>query len=192
MRDGQIGDPPVARIVFSSTRSAWFWLLVRVWLGVQWIEASLHKIRDSSWVVTGTAVRRFWEAAVAIPRPPARALISYDWYRTFLQFLLARHAYAWFGPVIAYAELAVGLALVLGLLTGVAAFVGGFMNFNYMLAGAASTNPVMFVVTMLVILAWKVAGFYGVDRVLLPLLGTPWQPGPAFHGTKPGQHVEAS
>jgi thiosulfate dehydrogenase [quinone] large subunit len=26
-------------------------------------------------------------------------------------------------------------------------------------------------------LAWKVAGYYGVDRYLLPLLGTPWQPG---------------
>jgi thiosulfate dehydrogenase [quinone] large subunit len=27
-----------------------------------------------------------------------------------------------------------------------------------------------------VILAWKVAGYYGVDRVLLPMLGTPWRP----------------
>ena len=26
------------------------------------------------------------------------------------------------------------------------------------------------------ILAWKVAGYYGVDRWLLPLLGTPWKP----------------
>jgi thiosulfate dehydrogenase (quinone) large subunit len=23
-------------------------------------------------------------------------------------------------------------------------------------------------------LAWKVAGYYGLDRYLLPLLGTPW------------------
>lgn len=23
-------------------------------------------------------------------------------------------------------------------------------------------------------LAWRVAGYYGVDRYLLPLLGTPW------------------
>jgi thiosulfate dehydrogenase [quinone] large subunit len=27
-------------------------------------------------------------------------------------------------------------------------------------------------------LAWKVAGYYGVDRYLLPMLGTPWHPGP--------------
>jgi thiosulfate dehydrogenase [quinone] large subunit len=24
-------------------------------------------------------------------------------------------------------------------------------------------------------LAWKVAGYYGLDRFLLPLLGTPWR-----------------
>ena len=27
------------------------------------------------------------------------------------------------------------------------------------------------------ILGWKVAGYYGVDRYLLPILGTPWRPG---------------
>jgi len=27
---------------------------------------------------------------------------------------------------------------------------------------------------MFVMLAWRVAGYYGVDRWLLPLLGTPW------------------
>jgi thiosulfate dehydrogenase [quinone] large subunit len=26
-------------------------------------------------------------------------------------------------------------------------------------------------------LAWKVSGYYGVDRYLLPMLGTPWRPG---------------
>jgi thiosulfate dehydrogenase [quinone] large subunit len=25
-----------------------------------------------------------------------------------------------------------------------------------------------------IILAWRIAGYYGVDRYLLPLLGTPW------------------
>jgi thiosulfate dehydrogenase (quinone) large subunit len=26
----------------------------------------------------------------------------------------------------------------------------------------------------MLILAWRIAGYYGVDRYLLPLLGTPW------------------
>lgn len=157
--------------------------MVRLWLGAQWIEASLHKLRDPAWMVTGAAVRRFWEAAVVVPPLPARPAISYGWYREFLEWLLVRHAYRWFGPLIAYAELTVGVALVLGFLTGLAAFAGGFMNFTYMLAGTASTNPVMFTATVLLVLAWKVAGYYGLDRVLLPRLGTPWQPGTVFHAS---------
>jgi thiosulfate dehydrogenase [quinone] large subunit len=45
---------------------------------------------------------------------------------------------------------------------------------SYMLAGSASTNPIMFAMAVGLILAWRVAGYYGLDRYLLPLLGTPW------------------
>ena len=34
---------------------------------------------------------------------------------------------------------------------------------------------------VLVVLAWRNAGWIGLDRFLLPLLGTPWQPGQAFN-----------
>ena len=51
------------------------------------------------------------------------------------------------------------------------------MNMSFMLTGSASSNPVLFFLAIGVMLAWKVAGYYGVDRVLLPMLGTPWRPG---------------
>jgi thiosulfate dehydrogenase [quinone] large subunit len=35
----------------------------------------------------------------------------------------------------------------------------------------------MFTLAIGLILAWRVAGYYGVDRWLLPRLGTPWRPG---------------
>ena len=72
--------------------------------------------------------------------------------------------------------MAVGLGLILGVLTGFAAFFGAMMNMSFLLAGSASTNPVLFTLAIGLILAWKVAGYYGVDRWLLPLLGTPWHP----------------
>ncbi len=79
-------------------------------------------------------------------------------------------------------EVLVGVALILGAFVGVAAFFGGLMNWNFMMAGTASTNPLLFLLSILLILAWKTAGWYGLDRVLLPLLGTPWQPGRVFEG----------
>jgi thiosulfate dehydrogenase [quinone] large subunit len=70
----------------------------------------------------------------------------------------------------------VGLGLIVGCLTGVAAFFGATMNMSFLLAGSASTNPIMFAMAIGLILAWKVAGYVGVDRWLLPRLGTPWDP----------------
>ncbi len=60
------------------------------------------------------------------------------------------------------------------MLTGIAAFFGVVMNFNYLLAGAVSTNPIPGFLGILLILAWRVAGYYGVDHYLLPALGTLW------------------
>jgi len=59
-------------------------------------------------------------------------------------------------------------------LTGIAAFFGVFMNMNFLLSGAVSINPIIGGLAIFLVLAWRVAGYYGVDRWLLPLLGTPW------------------
>ena len=47
--------------------------------------------------------------------------ITYDWWRNFLQFLLDNQAYTWFGKVITFGKLAVGLGLICGALVGLAA-----------------------------------------------------------------------
>jgi thiosulfate dehydrogenase [quinone] large subunit len=54
------------------------------------------------------------------------------------------------------------------------------MNWNFMMAGTASSNPFLFAIAIFLILAWKTAGWWGLDRWLLPLLGTPWRPGRFF------------
>ena len=88
--------------------------------------------------------------------------------------LLDSNSHPWFGKLIASGETLIGLAMILGAFVGLAAFFGAFMNMNFMLAGTASTNPVMLLAAMLLVLAWKVGGYYGLDRWILPALGTPW------------------
>ena len=68
-------------------------------------------------------------------------------------------------------EIAVGIGLILGLFTGIAAFFGGLMNANYLFAGTVSINPLLFVLSTWLVLAWRVAGYYGLDRWGLPALG---------------------
>jgi thiosulfate dehydrogenase [quinone] large subunit len=83
--------------------------------------------------------------------------------------------------LVSWGELLVGLALILGIFTGIAAFFGSFMNMNYLLGGMVSTNPILLAIAVLLVLAWKTAGWWGLDRWVLPALGTPWRPGYAFH-----------
>lgn len=172
----EIEGPAFARFLFGNRRAGLFWLPIRVFVGFAWLEAGWHKFTDPEWTQGGAALRAYWERAAAIPeqgRPP----ITYDWYRDFINFLLNGGHETWFAWVVTLGELAIGIGLIFGILTGIAAFFGALMNMSFLLAGSASTNPVMFTLAVGLMLAWKVAGYYGVDRWLLPMLGTPWRPG---------------
>lgn len=159
-----VSAPSLFNHLFTDIRLALLWLPIRVWLGMQWIDAAKHKLNDPAWTHTGLALKGYWKNAVSTstPRPP----ISYDWYRSFIQYLLDIKAYTWFAKFITYGELLVGIGLIVGALVGVTAFFGALMNFNYMMAGSAATNPVLFVVALSLIVAWRVSGLVGVDIVI--------------------------
>ena len=177
----EIEGPGFTRFLFGNSRAGLFWLPIRLFLGFAWLEAGWHKFTGTGWMDGGTALQGFWTNAVAVPEE-GHAAITYDWYRTFLETLLNNDAYTWFAPLIVFGEMAVGLGLLVGALTGFAAFFGALLNMSFLLAGSSSTNPVMFTLAVGVMLAWRVAGYYGVDQWLLPLLGTPWRKKDAAEG----------
>ena len=173
-RKGQtLETPSFINFLFNDKRASVIWLIARVWLGWQWIEASLHKLSSPDWMVTGNALKGFWMGAVKIPeqgRPP----IAYDWYRNFLQSMLDAQAYTWFAKVVAVSELLFGIALIAGVFVGATAFFAGFMNWNFIMAGSASVNGVFFGLSVLLVLAWKIAGYLGLDYFLLPRIADYW------------------
>lgn len=168
-----VQDPPIIQKLLSDPRAGWFWFVLRVWLGWQWFTSAEGKLFNPAWTQGGTALKGYWTNAVSIPES-GRPAIAFDWYRSFIQYMLDVEAYTWFSKVIAYGELLVGIGLILGAFTGIAAFFGAMMNWNFMMAGSASTNPVLFVIAVGLILAWKVSGYIGADYILLRSLGTPW------------------
>jgi thiosulfate dehydrogenase [quinone] large subunit len=174
-------DSPVARALFGSTRMAWLWLIVRLYVGYEWLMAGLGKWNNPAWTgdKAGAAITGFVNGALsktAGDHPDVQG-----WYASFLQNVVLPNAHIW-SWMVTLGEMMVGIALILGIFTGIAAFFGSFMNMNYLLAGTVSTNPILLLLAMLLVLAWKVAGWWGLDRWVLPALGTPWSPGVVFHG----------
>ena len=79
------------------------------------------------------------------------------------------HVVTW-SYFVTFGEILVGAALIVGFLVGVSAFFVGFMNLNFMLAGSVSINPVWFTISIGLMLAWRIAGYWGADAYALPIV----------------------
>lgn len=175
----EIPDSPFSKWLFADTRIGVLWLALRLYVGWEWIQSGWIKIHSPFWIGThaGKALQGFLQGALH-KTGGVNPDVS-GWYAAFLHGVVIPHV-AIFSFLVAYGELAVGIGLMLGIFTGIAAFFGAFMNMNYLFAGTVSINPLFFLFELFLMLAWRVAGWYGLDRFLLPLLGTPWKPGHIF------------
>lgn len=175
--EGQVHDPQGWRLLLGNTYLAVLWLPIRFFVGQEWLAAGEHKVRSDAWMDGGTALQGYWTGATTINPETGASRITYDWFYNFITYMLDNEWYTWFAKVVAIGEFLVGLGLVVGALVGIAAFFGTVLNFSFLMAGTVSSNPVLFGLAVFLVLGWKVAGWIGLDRFLLPLLGTPWQMG---------------
>lgn len=177
----EIPEPPIARLLFADTRLAPLWLLIRLYVGYEWLMAGYEKIVNPAgvWIgpKAGAALSGFIKGALT--KTTGEHPDVTGWYASFLQNVVLPNAALW-SYMVAFGEVLVGLGLIFGLFTGIAAFFGGLMNANYLLAGTVSSNPILFILASWLVLAWRVAGYWGLDRWALPLLGVPGAPGRLF------------
>lgn len=218
---GYFEEPRFTKWLFASTKAAWIWLIVRVWLGWEWLQAGWGKVfggditwrvwdwgqeqyglfgdANIGWVRAGTvdgaergvgdAVAGYAAGAIEAAEGP-NPDVAYSWYVGFLE-VIRDSVHPWLGPLVAVGEVVIGVALIAGLFTGIMAFLGAVLNFSFVFAGSAGTNPAMILASVLLILAWRNAGWYGLDRFALPRLGTPWQPGDVFDERSPSRNGRA-
>ncbi len=186
-----IQDPPIAQSLFGDVRWAWIWLILRVYIGWEWLNAGWGKLHNPAWVGSkaGTSLAGFVNGALQ-KTSGAHADVQ-GYYAWFLSNVILPHVGLW-SYCVAFGEVLVGVALILGIFTGVAAFFGGFMNANYLMAGTVSVNPELFIIATWLVLAWKTAGWFGLDRWLLPALGTPWRPGLIFQDSEASMNEVAA
>lgn len=142
-----------------STIASALLLLVRVYLGYSWLVAGYHKIVDgfdSSGFLQGALAKSTGE------HPAVQA-----WWGTFLESFAIPNA-GIFNVLIPWGEFLVGLGLLLGCLTTLAAFFGIVMNFAFLFSGTVSTNAQMVLLTIFILAAGYNAGRFGLDRYVIP------------------------
>jgi len=175
----RLEEPPATRALFGSVGFAWIWLILRLYVGYEWLMAGWGKLFNPAWTGSkaGAAISGFTQGALA--KTVGEHPDVQGFYAWFLQNLVQPYPVFW-SYLVVFGEILVGIGLILGVFTGIAAFFGAFMNLNYLLAGTVSVNPVLFIISLFLILAWRTAGWWGLDRWILPALGTPWRPGLVF------------
>jgi thiosulfate dehydrogenase (quinone) large subunit len=179
---GMLEIPP-ARFLFRSTRSSLIWLIVRLWLGWQWLDAGWQKATGpASWLSHSAGLQGFVASADSSWAHRAQAYghpeVAYGWYVGLLNDV-GRHAQV-VSVAVTLSELAVGVGLLLGCLTGIAAAGGIALNLIYITSGSAGPNGVFILLGILLLAAWRVAGYLGADYFILPAIGVPGQPGWLF------------
>lgn len=171
---------PLSRPLFRHPATSALWLPLRLWLGYGWATSGYAKLfgPDHAGWLSGAGLRGFIGGAMR-KTGGAHPDVAYSWYAHVLRW--ASGQAEWLANTVAITEFAVGIALLTGTLTGLAAIVGAMLNISYGLAGSAGVNPVFLLASFTLMLAWRNAGLLGLDGLLLP-----WLTRRLNHSTPPG------
>lgn len=152
------------------------WTLMRVWLGWQWVTSGYGKVFGAGrevWVGSkaGVAASGFLQGALG--KMGGEHPDVQSWYGWFVNNIALPNAKV-FSFLVAYGELIVGIALVLGLLTVPALLAGVFLNLNFLLAGAVSINPILVTLEAILLFVGPAVYYIGLDRWVLPDISRRW------------------
>ena len=163
------------------TYTGWLWLVARLWLGYEWLMHGIDKVfgaGTSAWVGSdaGKGVAGILKGAIAksplaegfdpakTPHPPVAA-----WYAWVAQNVFLPNA-TLFSYLVAYGELLVGIALIVGLFTRFSAVMAVVMALAFLLAGSTSGGlPILLAVGLAITFGGAAIGTYGLDRFARPI-----------------------
>ncbi len=145
------------------------WGIVRLWLGYSWITGGWEKLTGGGWIDSkaGLAVGGFLKGALG--KAGGEHPEVHAWYADLTRNFFIPNAVV-FSYLVAFGEFMIGAALIIGLFTRFAAGMGILLNLAFLYAGTSSNNPEMLVAEVAIVFAGVYAGYYGLDRFVLPYL----------------------
>lgn len=155
-----------------NTVASYLLTVARVWLGYQWLMAGWGKV-VGEFNATGFLMGAIAKAGGERPQVSG-------WWAAFLENVALPNA-GLFEFMVAWGEVLVGLGLIFGTLTLLAAFFGLLMNYSFLLSGAISVNPQMILVSFILLASGHNAARIGLDRWVIPYLRHRFGPARSGH-----------
>jgi thiosulfate dehydrogenase [quinone] large subunit len=135
------------------------WTAMRVWLGIMWIQAGVAKL----WGAENPGFLHNGGAAVA--GFAGHGTPAYSWWGSFLHSFVVPNA-DWIAILVAVGELAIGIALCLGLFTRIAALGSLVLLFTYVMSGTASVCALYALFAIVILTMWRTSSWIGVDGLV--------------------------
>lgn len=153
------------QFLFTNKKSAVIWFVIRLYLANIWIQAGYAKFINPAWIGADAGKGIVGFVSGALQKTGGAHPDVTLWYAWFLTHCVAPFPVFW-SYAITFGEIAVGLGLLFGVLTALASGAGLLMNFNFLFSGTVSVNPVMILLGIPLLLAWRVSDTIGVQRFL--------------------------
>jgi thiosulfate dehydrogenase (quinone) large subunit len=132
-------------------------VLFRLYVGYTFLSGGWGKITTGGFDAFG-----FIQGAIKNPGVES-------WWASFLEGVVLPNIDL-FNILVPWGEFLVGLGLILGCLTTVAAFFGIVMNFSFLFSGVANPNALLVLLAVFILVAGANAGKFGLDRWVLPYI----------------------
>jgi thiosulfate dehydrogenase (quinone) large subunit len=145
--------------VLHSRALAVVWLAMRVWLGIMWIQAGWAKL----WGAENSAFLHHDGAGVA--GFATHGTSAYTWWHSILTGAVVPNSGA-IGIIVAVAEFVIGIALVAGFFTRIAALASLGLLFTYVMSGTASVCAFYALFAIVILVTWQTSSWIGVDGII--------------------------
>ena len=135
------------------------WTAVRVWLGIMWIQAGWAKLfgaENAGFLHNGGA---------AVSGFAAHGVPAYTWWGSFLHNFVVPNS-GWIAILVAVSEFVIGVALVAGLFTRVAALGSLALLFTYVMSGTASVCAFYALCAIVILTMWRTSSWLGIDGLV--------------------------
>lgn len=157
----------------------WLLTVLRVYIGWDWMTHGWAKL-------TGEGFNAGGFISGAIAKASGESPTVQGWWGAFLETFALPNV-GLFNFLIPLGEFLVGLGLILGTFTTLAALMAMVMNFAFLFSGTVSTNAILVLAQIFIVVAGANAGRIGFDYWVLPYLRKLFRKGgtsqdPAFKG----------